>query len=312
MERCARVYSRAKIGRVIFVAGFAAFVADTTLNAQKRLSAGDIDTITLHGTAKRILYGMDSLNFGDLRLPSGKGPFPMAVLVHGGCYFSPYASVRNTAAMAEALADAGIASWNVEYRRYDQAGGAWPGTFKDVADGTDFVRTLAKTNPIDTTRVIAMGHSAGGQLALWLPTRSQLARGTPLYVANPLRMTGVVALGPITDMKEYQTRERDVCGNPAIETVMGGMPDSVPERYEMVSPIQRLPLRVRTVLIAGEKDGIAPRKALDDYATTARAKGDSVRIITTPGEGHFEAIAPTRAAGKAAIDAAKALVGIKD
>ena len=301
-----------KVACAILLATLASSVSGGTLHAQKRLQAGDIDTITLHGTARHILYGQDMLNFGDLRLPPGNGPFPLAVIVHGGCYFSLYASVRSTAALAEALAEAGIATWNVEYRRYDHAGCAWPGTFKDVADGTDYVRTLAKTNPIDTNRVIAMGHSAGGQLALWLPTRSQLPRGTPLYAANPLRIKGVVALGPITDMKEYQTRERDVCGNPAIESVMGGMPDAVPERYQMVSPIQRVPLRVPTVLIAGALDGIAPRKALDAYATAARPKGDSVQIITTPGEGHFEAIAPTRAAGKAAIAAARSLVGIKN
>ncbi len=297
--------------RRLAIATYLACAITRSLPAQKRLQSSDIDTITLHGASRHAAYGSDMLQFGELRMPDGKGPFPVAVVVHGGCYLSTYASLRSTAALAEALTDAGIATWNVEYRRYDNAGGAWPGTFLDIANGTDYVRTLAKTEPLDTTRVIAIGHSAGGQLALWLPTRAALAKGTPLYVAHPLHITGVVALGPITDMREYQTRERDVCGNPAIETVLGGMPAAVPDRVKMVSPIERVPLRVPTVLVAGANDGIAPRKALDAYAAVARAKGDSVRIITTAGEGHFEAIAPARAAGKAAIAAARELVGIR-
>ena len=300
------LFSRPFAGCIVAIA----CATTTSLPAPKRLQASDIDTITLHGHAKQLAYGADMLQYGELRIPKGRGRFPVAIVIHGGCYLSTYASVRNSAALAEALTDAGIATWNIEYRRYDNMGGAWPGTFKDVADATDYVRTLARTELLDTSRVVAIGHSAGGQLALWLPSRSRLARGTPLFVANPLRITGVVALGPITDMQEYQTRERDICGNPAIETVLGGFPAAVPDRVKMVSPILRVPLNVPTVLIAGANDGIAPRKALDAYATAARAKGDSVRIITTAGEGHFDAIAPGRAAGKAAIAAVKALVGL--
>lgn len=278
----------------------------------KRMSSGDVDTIALHGTATRIAYGKDPLQFGELRLPTGQGPFPVAIVIHGGCYLSTYANVRSTAALSEALANAGIATWNIEYRRYDNPGGGWPGTFNDVSAGADYVRTLAKTQPLDASRVVVTGHSAGGQLALWLPSRATLAKSSPLHVDSPIHLAGVVALGPIVDMREYQTRQLRACGNPAIESVLGGLPDAVPDRLNMVSPILRVPLKVPTVLIAGEFDPHATRASLEAYTGQARSKGDSVKVLIIEGEGHFEAIAPARAAGKAALAAISSLLGVKN
>ena len=103
-------------------------------------------------------------------------------------------------------------------------------------------------------------------------------------------------------------REKETCGNPAIESVLGGVPDSVPERLRALSPIELLPLRVPAVLIAGSQDFISPRPVLDAYANAARAKGDSVVIITTDGEGHFESIAPSREAAKAAVETMKRML----
>lgn len=285
-------------------------VTNAALAQTTRLRAADIDTIGLHRTATRIAYGKDSLQFGELRLPDGKGPFPVAVIIHGGCYFSKYATLRNTAALADALTDAGVATWNVEYRRYDHPGGGWPGTFTDVAQATDYLRTLGKLHPLDLSRVITMGHSAGGQLALWIASSSPTGKGSPLHRDAPVKISGVVALGPIVDMREYQTRQLKSCGNPAIESVLGGMPGAVADRTKLVSPIELLPLRVPTVLVAGDQDGIAPVTAINAYATAARLKGDRVQIFTAPGEGHFDVLAPFRLSGKAAIAQALALLGV--
>lgn len=280
-----------------------------------RLRVSDIDTITLRHQSQHISYGPDSLQFGELRLPEGRGPFPVAILIHGGCYFSKYATLRNTAALADALTSAGVATWNVEYRRYDHPGGGWPGTFSDVAAAADYVRILGKSHPLDLARVVTVGHSAGGQLALWLaapPASAQRlpAQNAPLRRESPIKVHGVVALGPITDMAEYQTRQLKSCGNAAIESVLGGLPATVPDRVRMVSPIELLPLRVPTALVAGELDGIAPISSLNAYATAARLKGDRVQVFTSPGEGHFDVLAPSRASGKAAIAAALAMLGI--
>ena len=272
------------------------------------MRAGDVDTIPLHRTATRIAYGQDSLQFGELRLPDGRGPFPLAIVVHGGCWMSRYASLRNTAALAEAMTDAGIATWNIEYRRYDHPGGGWPGTFRDIADGADYVRTLATRFPLDTTRIVATGHSAGGHLALWLATRRTLDTSSPLAGGAPIALKGIVSVGGIADLPEFFAREKSTCGNPAIESLLGGVPDSVPQRVHDASPIMRLPLRVPSVHIAGELDRVAPLAVRDAFATAARASGDSAWVVTALGAGHFETITPSRPGGRLVIDAVKQLL----
>lgn len=272
------------------------------------MRAGDVDTIPLVRAMTRVAYGRDSLQFGELRLPDGRGPFPVAIIVHGGCWLSRYASVRNSAPLAEALAAAGIATWNVEYRRYDHPGGGWPGTFRDVADGADYVRTLAHQYALDTTRVVVAGHSAGAHLALWLASRRTLPATSAVAGGIPLALRGVVAIGGITDLREFFLRQRTTCGNPGVESLLGGVPDSVPQRVRETSPIERLPLGVPSVHIAGDRDFIAPLAVRAAFVDAARARGDSAWLVTVAGEGHFEAITPARAAGRAVIDAIRALL----
>ena len=270
----------------------------------------DIDTLPVRTVGERIAYGADSLQFGELRVPDGAGPFPVAIVIHGGCWYGPYANIRNAAPLADALTAQGIATWSVEYRRYDHPGGGWPGTFADVADAADAVRGLAGRYPLDTTRVVATGHSAGAQLAAWLATRDRLASTSPLARPAPLRATGLVAPGGIMDLREYQARQRATCGNPAVESLLGGLPDQVPERLAAVSPIERLPLRVPHHHVAGALDRIAPADVLATFAERARALGDSVVITVVPGLGHHDIMAPHTAAGQAALAAIRQLLGV--
>ena len=277
----------------------------TAVPAVRSLRASDVDTMRVREDGVRMAYGKDSLQFGDLRMPrETRGVrVPLVILIHGGCWFSPYASLRNTAPLAQAITDAGVATWNVEYRRYDQPGGGWPGTFRDAADAADFVRTLATRYVIDTTRIIAAGHSAGGHLALWLATRRTLTAQSPLAGGKPLALRGVVSIAGIADLREFYGREKSTCGNTAVESLLGGAPDDVVYRLRDASPIDRLPLGVPSIHIAGDRDFIAPTFVREAYATAARVKGDSVTIETVPNEGHFEAIAPMRATGRAVVAA---------
>jgi len=139
----------------------------------------DILTLPAPPADARIAYGPDPLQFGDLRLPTaasggGDGPFPLVVLIHGGYWRNRY-DLAYFGHAAAALTATGFATWNIEYRRVGDAGGGWPGTLLDVAAATDYARTLAATQPIDLDRVVALGHSAGGQLAAWLAARRRLA-----------------------------------------------------------------------------------------------------------------------------------------
>jgi acetyl esterase/lipase len=291
-------------------------MAPTSLSAQgtppapRLLRAGDVDTMAVRTPGLRIAYGSDSLQYGELRLPATTGArVPVVMVVHGGCWLSTYASARNAAPLADALTAAGVATWNVEYRRYDHPGGGWPGTFRDVASAADYLRTLARLHPIDTTRIVVVGHSAGGHLALWLATRGALPATSPIAGGQPLALRGIVSLGGIADLREYFARERDTCGNPAVESLLGGVPDSVPARVREASPIERLPLRVRSVHLAGDRDRIAPAAVRDSFAAAARRAGDRADVITVPG-GHFEVMAPGTPAARAAIDAVFELLGL--
>lgn len=280
--------------------------------ARPRLARpADINALPVSNAGTRIAYGSDSLQFGELRMPTGSGPFPVAIVIHGGCWFSSYANVRNSAPLADALAALGVATWNVEYRRYDHPGGGWPGTFTDVAQGADHVRTLAREHALDTSRIVAVGHSAGAQLAAWLASRDKLAPANAVRTGAPLRLSGVVSLGGVMDMREFLQRQGQTCGNLTVESVMGGLPDVVPDRYRSVSPIERLPLGVPHVHVAGELDRVAPPLVVAAFADSARKAGDSVDVMTVPRLGHHDVMSPRTAAGQAAIDAVLRLLKIQ-
>jgi acetyl esterase/lipase len=264
--------------------------------AAQRLRPRDVDGLSARPADARIAYGTDPLNYGDLRLPKGRGPFPVAIVLHGGCWISKFATLQNTAALSDALREAGVATWNVEYRRLDQSGGGWPGTFLDVAGAADYVRTLAKEHPLDLNRVVAVGHSAGAHLGLWLAARHRLHADSELRRENPLRLAGAVALGGPGDLRDFTTYAASICGSPVVEQLLGGPPASVPRRYAQSSPAELLPLGTRQVLIVGEHDGVMPPASRDRYLAAARKAGDSVDLVIVPDAGHFEVIAPTTSA----------------
>jgi acetyl esterase/lipase len=237
----------------------------------------------------RISYGAAPQQFGHLRLPAGTGPHPIVIFVHGGCYSAQY-SIVHAAAAEQALADAGYAVWSLEYRRVGDPGGGWPGTFQDVASGADHVRTVAKQYPLDLQRIVAAGHSAGGNFALWLAARPHIAKDSPLRVDDPLAVHGVLALTPVGDLNEAY--EKGACGG-VMPDLVGGSPAAVPERYRAASPGQLLPIGVpQIVVIAGRDASFAPLGRA--YVTLAAAAGDVLlRVVDAPEAGHFDVIAPT-------------------
>jgi acetyl esterase/lipase len=241
-------------------------------------------------------------------LPTGAGPFPLVVVIHGGCWLS-IANLDNTAPMADALRDAGVGTWNVEYRPVDLPGGGWPGTFEDIANAVDHVRTLAEKHPIDLARVIVAGHSAGAHLALWAAGRSRLKSDSVLRRDAPLPIVAAVALGGPGDLRDFDTYAAEICG-PALERLMGGKPDAVPERWAQASPAELLPLGVRQILIVGENDRVMPARSRDAYAAKARAAGDTIEVKVAPGA-HFEVIAPTAEAFVTVKSQILALLGIR-
>jgi dipeptidyl aminopeptidase/acylaminoacyl peptidase len=229
----------------------------------------------------RLAYGSGPLQFGDLRLPQGEGPHPLAIVVHGG-FWRATVSLIPMGHVCHALAHAGVATWNLEYRRIGDPGGGWPGTFDDVARGVEHAPRLADTHRLDLGRVILFGHSAGGQLALWA------ARRIPARAA--------VSLAGVVDLVEASRRG---LGRGATDQLMGGAPEDVPDRYESGSPAAQLPLGVRQVLVHGTADQVVPFDLSERYVERARGAGDDAKLLAFDAIGHFEPIDPqTRVFGR--------------
>ena len=237
----------------------------------------------------RIAYGSDPHQFGDLRLPATHGAYPVAIILHGGCWQSGVATSQNTAALADALRDLGIATWNVEYRGVDDVGGGWPGTFKDVSAATDYLKKIAPRYHLDLQRVVAVGHSAGGHLALWLAARHKLPATSVLYSPHPLPISGVVTVGGIGDLQAYNSQVNNPCGNGTITQLLG---DEPAHRYQETSPVTLLPLGVPQILIYGSNDGIVPASFGQAYADVADKSGDKVQLVLINNAGHHEYVVP--------------------
>jgi acetyl esterase/lipase len=226
-------------------------------------------------------YGKARAQFGELFLPDGDGPFPVAVLLHGGFWKAQYGR-KLMHPLCAAVVALGWAAWNVEYRRLGAlSGGGYPQTLDDVSAAVDH---LAETpahaaGVLDTSHVTAIGHSAGGQLAAWLATRA----------APRVAVTRVVSQAGVVDLR-MASRLRLSDG--VVHRFLGGAPDEVPERYAAASPAERLPLGVPLLLTHGDRDDIVPPEMSEQFAQAARAAGDDVDLVVAAGEEHLGHLDP--------------------
>jgi acetyl esterase/lipase len=268
---------------------------------------------------KRIAYGPEPLQFGDLYLPNGPGLHPTIILIHGGYWRARYGLDLMTG-LAEDLATRGYAAWNIEYRRVGNPGGGWPGTMLDVALAADYLRILASTYPLDLQRVVPIGHSAGGHLALWLAVRPSIAHNSPLAgssitpqssndaetaTSTPLPLAGAISLAGVVDL---EMAWRLHLSNGAVVDLLGGGFMDVPERYAVASPAAMLPLGVPQLLIHGTNDNSVPLQVSQAYAEAAKAVNDPVTYIELEEVDHFEVIDPKSTAWAITIEELRKLV----
>lgn len=238
----------------------------------------------LHRGSRHSL-GPDRSQVADLHVPTGPGPHPVAVLLHGGYWQTRHGRLV-TRPLALDLARRGVAAWNLEYRRLGEGrggGGGWPMTFDDVAGGIDALASLDA--PLDLSRVVLVGHSAGGQLALWAARRPLLPVGavgaSPRVVAS-----AVCALAPVTDLARARVHA---------EALLGGEAAAVPERWEQADPIRAGAPGVPALVVHPTADETVPVKRSREYAAS-----HGVELVETPGT-HRDPIDPSSGAWATAV-----------
>jgi acetyl esterase/lipase len=251
-----------------------------------------VDYLALNGPAPNahLAYGSAPSQYVELFLPLGRGPFPVVLLVHGGCWLKQFQGITQMRNLAGALMAHGIATWNVEYRRVDEEGGGYPGTYQDAAAALDLLVAEAAAYDLDIGRLVAMGHSAGGHLVQWLAGRRVLPRSSPLHRAHAFAVKQVIALGSFGDLRQRAGSLQSSCGVEAVQ--LTGLPSAGrPDVYSDTSPAELIPNGSTTVLINGALDTISPPQTAADFAARALEAGDTVSTVVLPQASHYDEVA---------------------
>ena len=265
----------------------------------------------------RLRYGDDAQQFGDLRLPT-QAPaaatgHPVVVVAHGGGY-SPNWSLDHIAPLAEQLTDAaGVATWNLEYRKPGQAGGGWPGTWLDIAAGVDHLHVIAERFRLDPARVVVVGHSAGGTFGTWAAGRAALAADSEVHAPVAVQLCGVVSLAGMLDLDAFIT---DGPEPPRFLSMLLGA-DQPPDQQELrarilqVSPmVRRQHVAAPQSLIVGSEDAAVLIEQSHAYVETATGRGEgSVALDYLEGANHFDLVDPHGPAWPVVLDRVTSLLG---
>ncbi len=242
-------------------------------------------------------YGSDPSQFGELSRPKSASKPGTVVIIHGGFWRAQY-NLSLGRPLAADLVRRGYTVWNLEYRRVGDGGG-WTATFDDVAAGIDKLADLG----VNTSHVVTIGHSAGGQLAVWAAARPKLPVGAPgarptVTVRASVAQAGVLDLGRAA---------RTGVGGAAVPDLLGGSPDEVSERYRLTDPIELLPILTPVLCVHSRADDSVPFAQSTAYVAAAKYLGSQASLSEVDGD-HLDLIDPSSPAWKVVVQALPALL----
>ncbi|WP_457947511.1 alpha/beta hydrolase [Pseudarthrobacter sp. alpha12b] len=262
----------------------------------------------------RYEYGDDPSQWGELflpDLPAGGTHRGVVVVIHGGYWRSTYGAELGEP-LAKDLAEHGMAAWNLEYRRAGNGGG-WPGTFEDILAGIDKLAELAEPHSLDLGKVVALGHSAGGHLAVWAAGRDRLpgpgpgpAEGGEVAKRHDaVRVTGVISQSGVLNLADA---ERLHLSNGAVGNLLGGPSSDFPGRHRYADPMAALPLDLPVYAVHTTEDADVPLSMSTTYVDASRTGSVPAELIMVPGD-HFALIDVTAEAYATCRELASRLLG---
>jgi acetyl esterase/lipase len=224
---------------------------------------------------ERVAYGADPNQFLEVRLPHATALHPAVLHIHGGYWRAKY-DLAHAGHLCETLRAAGVATFNVEYRRVGNPGGGWPGTFEDIRSAYRFICEKHVPFRLDRDRMAVMGHSAGGQLALCL-------------AAHEASVRCAISLAGVVDLKKGFTLH---LSDDAVADFLGGNPEAVPEHYREADPMELRIRHARQWLLHGADDETVPPEFSRNYVSQKKKAGESAELLEILQAGHFELIDP--------------------
>jgi acetyl esterase/lipase len=223
----------------------------------------------------RIHYGSDPNQFADIRLPKTQGPHPVVINIHGGFWRAKY-DLGHAGHLCAALTAKKLATANLEYRRVGNNGGGWPGTFADIRSALRYLQQSAAQYNLDPRRMLVMGHSAGGQLALALASRESSIRGA-------------VSLAGVLDLQRAFELH---LSNDAVVEFLGGKPAEVPDHYREADPMRlNVPKNTTQWIIHGTSDDVVPPDFSRKYVEEKKSR-ENVHLLEIEKADHFDVIDP--------------------
>lgn len=246
-------------------------------------SPAQLNVVSASEPVLREAYADQSpVQIGELRLPDGDGPFPVVMLVHGGCW-NNLGSINNFGPMADWLGENGVASWNIDYRELGNGGG-WPESFVDWGAALARLGKLGERYPLDLERITVMGHSAGTTPAVWL---GMADHGDLVVDADMPEVRAAILLDGPLSLTDWVGPDERICGAPVIPMLMGGTPAEEPERYAMVEPAQNAISMEEMLVVVGSLPG--PPDGLESAMAT---EGVTMSRIDLDGTSHFNLLVP--------------------
>jgi acetyl esterase/lipase len=248
-----------------------------------------------------IRYGEHERQVVDLYLPQGAGPHPVVVMVHGGCWSAPWdRTLMNW--ISDDLRRRGIAVWNIDYRVIENGNG-YPHIFDDTWAAIHRLSIDAHRFRLDAQRVVGVGHSAGGHLALWYGARrSRWQPPANVRMIPPPEFRAVVSLGGLPDLELAERPPGSGCGTEVVGQLIGRGRPGRGDPFADTSVPRMGALGIPQVLVNGTQDRIIPTHFAEDYAVKMRALGDDVRVRLVERTGHVELVAPETSAWAVAVE----------